>query len=290
MKIFLKSTMLRKTQFLYNYFAHNNETDGISFNRIKRALEGMEVNADEAFKNKYVPLYNLIRYGLVELIGKNKYGLSPSILLAGIDYSLGINFPKINTDSMNENHLGLTVLENSLHHLENEVTNSFDLHTALSVVPRIQNIIRSSFVEWTDGFENATFIESFTNYGWKHAKIMKGTFFRVRFGSNQQLFTYIVKQGSNKYFQFERAEFEKFNLALMMHSINEFPQIKNLEYDASKQTLHIKAFGFPLILERLLFINHILKTGKISLIQEYYLSTADFKYLNKIFHYKINKL
>ncbi|TDE14787.1 hypothetical protein [Dyadobacter psychrotolerans] len=282
--------MTRSTEFLYEYFVHNNEKDGISFNRIKRVLEGIEPQTDENKFLKYIPLYNLLKYGLIELVGKHTYGLSPSILIKGRDCNLGINFPKITDESVIESLLGLKVIYNSMAYLENDIAQPFEFRNVVRAIPDIRSIIGNSFKEWAEGPEDCESIECYTATGWRNSKIEGGTLFKVRIGSNQFLFKYIVKLSGAKYFQFEAPEFEKFNLAVMLHSINGFSHIKGLEYNSNSQILKTTAYGFPIILERLLFINHILETGKISLSREYHLSRLDFKCLNKIFHHKINKI
>jgi hypothetical protein len=275
---------------LYHYFVHNNEESGISFNRIKRILEGMcTQESDDKFK-KYVPLYDLMRYGLIELIGKNTYRLSPSSMIWSPDCILGINEPKIDDNSITESYLGLHVINKSMFDGGSDAVQPFDFKNSIRVIPNIRSIISSSFKEWVGEIGNGVAIECYTTNVWKSSKITDGTFFKIRFGSNQFLFKYIVKLSSGRCFEFERAEFEKYNFALMMHSINEFPLIKGLLYNCTTQTLDANAFGFPIVIERLLFINHILETGNISLTKQYHLAEQDFKYLNKIFHNKINKI
>lgn len=284
------NTMIRSTEFLYHYFVHNNEESGISFNRIKRVLEGMGTQKSDYKFKKYVPLYDLLRYGLIELIEENTYGLSPSAMIGSADYILGINEPKFDDNSITERFLGLHVLKKSMFNGESDTIQPFDFKNSLMAIPNIKNIISSSFREWAGEVENGVAIECYTTNGWRNSKITDGTFFKIRFGSNQFLFKHIVKLSTGRYFEFERAEFEKYNFAVMMHSINEYPHIRGLVYNSASQTLDTTAFGFPIIIERLLFINHILETGKISLKKQYHLSEQDFRYLNKIFHNKISKI
>lgn len=282
--------MIRTTEFLYNYFVHNNEESGVSFNRVKRVLEGMCTKESDDKFTKYVPLYDLMRYGLIELIGKNKYRLSPSSVIGSTDYILAVNEPKSDDNYITESYLGLDVICKSMFNGESDSVQSFNFKNTIQAIPNIRSIISNSFREWAGEAENDVAIECYTNNAWKSSKITDGTFFKIRFGSNQFLFKYVVKLSTGKYFEFEKAEFEKYNFALMMHSISKFPFVKGLVYNCITQTLDTTVIGFPIIIERLLFINHILETGRIPLTKRYHLTKQDFEYLNKIFHNKIRKI
>jgi hypothetical protein len=278
------SNTCRVTEFLYAYFIHNDCKEGISFNRIKGILEKVEPGNEDG-KYLYKPFYNLLRYGLIELRDRNLYGLSPSVIIWNAKYCLSVNMPAASNEKVSECYLGLKIIQ--FDSLNNEVGHFFDFSNAIRNIPHLRFLVESTFAEWSDVAGNVKYVQCYTDTGWKECENMQGTLFRIYLSSNRFLFKYVVKLSDEKYFQFDMFEFEKFNFAVILHFIDSHAFITDLEYNLANQIFSIKTFGFPVILERLLFINHILGTGYVSLDSHYFLSERDFKQLNRIFHNKI---
>jgi len=245
---------------------------------------------------KYEIFYPLIKYGVVEFYGNNKFGLSPSCALHINKFSVLCNIPSGVTDSINgmptyNNNLGIQVFGNcaaiDLVIKELNIPNSkFIFSESLGKISSFEKIIDS----WIEDriIDSANYYLFNANNEWSPSdkNIMNGVYKKSEENYSQRT----VKVSENKWKAIPSREqnIEGFNIAVVWSQIHNCWNI-GIEYFPNDKKLIVKNIYFPLIIHRLLFINTLLKSVLDFDIfgNQYFINHQDFNTLNRLFNNKI---
>lgn len=244
---------------------------------------------------RYHLLYPLLRYGVVEFYGENRLALSPTAVLQGDLNILFLHAPGIESAPIQETPLyslpGLAVYSKTrevfslVEHLGFPLS-TFSLSESLCRFPSLDMVI--------EGWPEITVLELehfyyFTNNNtWKLTRPeRKGIYKRstepyirkmLRFGSNQWKLVPLPEQ-----------HIDAFSICWLWSQLQNELTIE-VSYSLISQSLTVHTPFFPLLIERLLFINTLLN-GKNNIDpakRQYFLTKEQFKILNQLFHNRIS--
>jgi hypothetical protein len=245
---------------------------------------------------KYKIFYPLIKYGIIEFYGNNSFALSPSCALHNNELVLFINVSTLDSiekdsESYNTNYSSLKLYKNTedKFSLLNRMTipyNKFLLSKSLLIFPSIKSIINS----WTDEVIHNSNDHYFLNANNKWVPCTYPLPIGVHRKSKEVYSQRILKlAGKWKCIPSRENNIDAFNYAVV------WGQIQNgwdtgINYFPLNDTLVVHNTFFPIILERLLYINTLLESKpQIEMSnRQYFINQKDFKLLNALFENKIN--
>lgn len=248
-------------------------------------------------KAKYEIFHPLLKYGVIEFYGDKSYGLSPSCALYSNSNILLINIPleifhsNVFIFTYENPSLGIIVIKNSakaileLRNLSLPVSN-FILSNSLKKLSTFQSIING----WVDDTVlNSKDFDLFNeNFNWvKNEARYKSNLYKKSPESYAQR-TIKLSNGKWKIVPSRDSNIDAFNLAVVWNQLqNRWPL--EIKYIEKENKIIINNQFFPLILERLLFINTLLQfDNRINVFKrEYFINKSDFNILNKQFENKI---
>lgn len=247
---------------------------------------------------KYDLFYPLVKRGLVEFYGENKFKISPSCALYSDKYLLICNVPfflhhKIKETALYDD-LGIKVYHKSrtlLNFLkDNVIPNSkFELWRCLKAIPSFETIIHS----WADDIV----IDSTTYYFLNKKNTWDNNSLKPSIGifkkSSEVYATRTFKLSENqwKYIPLNEYNIDGFNIAA---TIGQIKNNWNLEirYYVNEANICINSIFFPILIERFLFLNTLLEGRDCVDISKrcYFIKQKDFDILNKLFDNKIQSV
>lgn len=270
--------------------------DNICINLYKQHLPE-EYYPEKPSKNaKYEMLSPLIRYGLIEFYGNNKYRLSPSCALHSNSHIIFCNIPvllqqKVNDLCIYNNELGIQVYKKSnavVTFLKERVVphSKFVLFDFLKAVSSFEKIINAWNDETVIDSNGYSFFCSNNTWSNNVLKPSKGLFKK----SDEVYAQRVCKISGNKWkcIPSRESNIDGFNIAVIWGQIQNNWDIK-IKYYVNESKLVVKNIFFPLVIERLLFLNTLLE-GEYEfdfLKGQYFIRQKDFNILNKIFDNKI---
>lgn len=274
---------------------HYQEDREISFPRIDNICSRLyeQYCSETPSKNaKYDIFYPLLRLGIIEFYGNNKFGLSPSSVLYHKQYCLGVNLPKpilelLKSCNVNSVHNGIHIFDYSEEVIKLLSEHSipcqkFELSDILRQVQPIKNVVENwneAIVLETNGFEYFNQKNEWSN---KFDAETIGVF-RTE---SQAYANRLLKINAYKWLNVPRhSNIDAFNIAACWSLIANNSDLK-IAYNKADSQILINTIYFPMIIERLLFFNHCLTIGGFAR-KNYHLQTKNLKLLNKLFNNKI---
>ena len=245
---------------------------------------------------KYEIFYPLIKYGVVEFYGNNKFGLSPSCALHINKFSILCNIPSGVTDRINgmptySNNLGIQVFENcaaiDLVIKELNIPNSkFIFSDSLREISSFEKIIDSWIEDRIIDSTNYYLFNANNKWSRSDKNIINGVYKKSEENYSQR--TVKISQNKWKVVPSREQNIEGFNIAVVWSQIHNCWNI-GIEYFPNDKKLIVKNIYFPLIIHRLLFINTMLESVQDFDIfrNQYFINHQDFNTLNRLFNNKI---
>lgn len=252
----------------------------------------------DVIKAKYEIFYPLLKYGVLEFYGNKKFGLSPSSALFTDTHILLINIPLNRKNSHHtlydycNSNLGIEVLKNSPTSIAdlkklNIPHSKFILSMCLIRIASFESIIYN----WVDDkvIDSNNFYLFNDNYKWIKSKFnyKKGVYKK----SSENYAQRVVKLSEYNWKIIPSRDYniDAFNIAVIYSQIQNNWDI-GLKYYEMENKLVISNNYFPIIIERLLFINTLLELNEnINVFnRQYFIKKTDFNILNKLFAYKID--
>lgn len=285
---------IRTEQLLYTFFVANGDSQ-ISYRRLKNVVNSI-IEIMRLSESPHRALSILMRSGLVEQTELSIYRLSPSCLLRGAEFMIGINLPVEKLDKLIGQLInkrdGLGIYRTSQHQIDIPVRN-FSLREILEKCGSIASTFNNLLSETGErpNFRALERYDSIENKFVAQKEFINGpNLYRVYSFSNVHFDYYFegAIMGINTFQSctFERHDLETLNIFKLMLSLDK--RAKGLIYRADLQELAIdQYFPFPNTIERILLHNSILTRGDLPEGRNYHLGVKDFGYLQKIFNNKI---
>ncbi len=246
---------------------------------------------DKDAKNAfYLIAFPLMRMGLIEFYGANKYDLAPSVFLSKKKTIIGFNIPESFDEPVNGegfNYLRLKKNEEVLSkiHDTNIPLREFDLYAILKQVPNIKKIISSNLLDEQmlemKGFQ---FLSMKNQWGAVPPDNPVGLYrskdlvYANRYLKSENEWYKISDQSKNP---------DAFNMAALYAKILQDESIE-VVFNEEKGILEINNFRFPILLERLLFINSILEGTSANYTDRRYL--IDYRAMKQLNRILLNKI
>jgi hypothetical protein len=275
---------------------HYQEDREITFNRIENICIRLHEQyfSYKPLKNaKYDIFYPLLRYGVIEFYGDNKFGLSPTSVLKNSTNCLGFN---LTTDVLAE-LIDVNLVEifpfiylfnndtkaKKVLQMHNINCLTFDLSLLLQQIQPINKIVLSwqeQSVSDQNGFEYFNSKKTWSNqFNQETIGLFRTT--------NEAFARRLLKIDTYKWVNVSdrSSHIDSLNLAVCWSIVNNNQDL-GITYQPSDFRLKIRNIYFPILIERLLFFNHCLNIGDFA-NKNYYLQAKNLKLLNKIFNNKI---
>jgi hypothetical protein len=275
---------------------HYQEDREITFSRIENICIKLyeQYFPDKPIKNaKYDIFYPLLRYGLIEFYGYNKFGLSPTSILRNSTNCLGFN---LTTDVLTE-LIDVNLVEifpfvylfnndkkaKKVLEIHNINCTAFDLSLLLQQIQPINKIVsfwQEQSISNQNGFEYFSSKNVWTNqFNQETIGLFRTT--------NEVFARRLLKIDTYKWLNVSdrSSHIDSFNIAVCWSIINNNQDL-SITYHHSDSILKIRNIYFPILIERLLFFNHCLNHGDFA-SKNYRLQAKDLKLLNKFFNNKI---
>jgi hypothetical protein len=251
------------------------------------------VDKEEAKYAIYDIFYPLIRWGVVEYYGNNHFRQSPtSGLFHGNKVLVCNSHFEMNEHLMSFQLLSLPGI--SLYNYCPEVITSFkthnislirfDLYQYLNTVPTIGKLVQKWDQEQiidTSSYQYFNDKSSWINLSGQKESI--GVYRK----SERYFSAKVIKLSEKEWKSIpeRKQQFDAFSLAVLLSRIQNGRNL-GIHYSKQSQILTVHTHFFPVILERILFINTMLSDSfhKDALARTYHLDIKGFLLLNKIFH------
>ena len=250
----------------------------------------------ERLKNaKYEVFHPLLKYGLVEFYGDNNYALSPSSVIFSADFTALINIPEkllgIIAPPHFESKLGIDVYPNStalmsLINASKIPTTKYDLRLTLRQLPSLDYIVNSWKDDTINDFSNFHYWTKSNSWSANYIPATKGIYKKT-----QELYSQRgVKLSENKWkkIPLRNDNIDAFNIAILWKQIQNNENL-GVKFQASSNIIFIENIFFPILIERLLFLNTILQP--LSYVEvfkrQYKISKREFEILNRLLGNKI---
>lgn len=276
------------TEVLYYTFIFQNQTGNpvLSYNTIKRILSVNLTDFTED-KNKMDALYNLLNYGLIDSIGKNKYSLTASTLFINqvTKIGLGVNLPDTYILKQKENllsrRLGLTIfkLDNSVLFSEEIAMHqfNFNLYTNRFTDLKKMTLYWENISE--DQIHNFRSLEEydFIKNQWCKSSTYSGGYSLYKiYPFNDNYYEYIFKSGI-KYYKINIEEQEKVRMIIL--SISNKGYLKYIENTG--ELILDPYFNYPNFFFKTVLLIHILNTGKFPEKRKFKIDKKQFLHIMK---------
>lgn len=249
----------------------------------------------QAKNAKYEIFFPLVRYGVVEFYGENKYGLAPSSALSSEKYILLCNIPHSTLEYQTptlvlDTQLGIKVYKNtpsaiSFLNAGRIPSNQFQLSEALAKM-NFESILNS----WEDSkvIEPKQYVLFDHASGWVNPKGYQkiGVYKKSKEPFAQRVLQ--IQEHQWKSIPSRENNLDAFNLAVTWSQLQRSGELK-IKYYRSQRKLVVSDVFFPLIVERLLLLNSLLQVPEPDVTkQHYFLGESDFNVLNNLFGNRIN--
>jgi hypothetical protein len=276
-------------ELLYHIFVHNYNAGekSISFDRINRLLSD-NISEFEMDNLNYNNLFQLLKFGIIDKVGKNRYSLSNTTLISNTknNLTLGVNLPdellKINNHLLKKQYLGLAIFDSDNISITDYEINKmdFDLDNIINQLHPFNSIIRNwDPVDFNDlGQITKTQKYNSLNCIWENVKDVKENNIMYRlYLHNGNYFKYLFLY-KNKYFLIEPYEYEKVNTLKLIHSNKSLFRYNKLSGEITLKSYHT----YPVYLHKIMLINHIMKTGLIPENNHFQIELKQFLKITKI--------
>ncbi len=246
---------------------------------------------------KYQVFYPLLRCGTIEFYGNKNYGLSPSCALFSNTRVLFTNIPSslrscltISSDYCNSN-FGIEVVKNwsdsneELKQLNIPFSN-FLLSNCLNKISSLETIINTWSEDKVIDSSHYYFFNSFNNWVTSKTKYKTGLYKKSSESYAQK--TLKISENNWKIIPSKDYNIDAFSVAVIWNQIQNGWNI-GIKYLEGEKKLILNNYYFPIIIERLLFINTLLEFNNNDdiLKREYFITKEDFNILNGLFSHKI---
>lgn len=286
-------TILELQVGLIKWFRHEpsrsksfSQVEAVCVNLFKQYFQD-----DDPLKAKYEILYPLLRWGLIEFDKVGKFRLSPSCFIESKVILIGINineesFSLLEDFLIKEIHYGLFVFRKNRDCLKYLKTKGYDVliydvSNMLSRLSTVENVCRS----WDkDAVIETNSYQHFNLYSWESDKNNSLGIFRK---GNQPFSQRVLKMSDNEWYFIPNrtSNIDAFNIAVFYSLIINQENLPIVYFKTSGR-LEVRTPFFPIIVERLLFLDNLVSGGD-SLERKYKISHKSFILLNKFFHNKI---
>ena len=269
-----------------------------SFNTLKNVCEQLYFQANQDGKENFGfqrILLPLLRVGIIEFYGSNKFGLSPSAIFYNNHSILYWNTRNINWSQSFiipfESPFEIKICRYQPDCLlilteVDQKPQKFCFKDYIERFPSFTAIIKA----WDNDVVNDDKDFFFLNHdiGWERTpnQPMVGVFRKSKEVYSQRILK--LEKDGWKTIPKRENNIESLNVAMNWAMIKNNSKMK-LYYESKLDKLIIDDYYFPFLLERVLFVNTLLnKPDNFKVfMREYFLSRQDFNFLNKLFHYKI---
>lgn len=257
---------------------------------------------DQAFPDKnpksakYDILYPLIRIGVIEAYENGNFGLSPSFALVGEEKVAFINLAcpsnnELEKSLIYETEIGIKLYEKSayiMRFLKSEKLNHsfFSLRSELNKIQPFDSIITS----WDDDLVIDTngFLKFSNTYTWttKFKREELGLYKKGAAAFTKK----VVRIGLTKWksLPLPSKNIDGFNIAVLYSQLKDEKAL-GIKYYSESNRIEISTPYFPMLIERLLFINSALHGVGVNNIntRNYFIDIKAFNSLNKLLNSKI---
>ena len=240
-------------------------------------------------------LLPLLRIGIVEFYGANRYALSPTSAIVHNNRILLFNAPKDLVDQYEHSSIFSYLSLNLFHkskNLEFELRkqeipiSEFDFTNLIEQIPTIEKIASSwetNLVLESNGFVYLNRYFKWTN---QNPHPTQGVFKKSNDVYSQRVLK--ISEDSWKTIPSSKINIDSINIALCWSHLRNNGFIGSKYYEKD-QALELTSSFFPILIERFLVLNTILTDPfpENTVLRKYHLSKRDFTLLNKIFENKI---
>ncbi|WP_217601994.1 hypothetical protein [Chitinophaga sp. GbtcB8] len=259
----------------------------------KRALTTI-FSPDEARYAVYNVFYPLLRWGIVEYYGDNRFRLSPTAAIYHHGKVLVCHVPTAMDDTLQSFKLPEILPGISLYKHSPVVVDSckeykiplvrFELCRLLSLVPTIAKLIHLWNQEQI--IDASGFFQFNASYSW--IKINKQAVLPGVYKKSEKTFArkfIMLSGGECKTIPERKKQFDGFSLAVLLSRIQNACEL-GISYSKQLQLLTIQTHFFPVILERMLSINTLFSDypGADVANRIYHIDSKEFALVNNVFH------
>jgi len=281
-------------------FQQNASQKFYSIDNIAKKLFEQFYPNENSINAKYKIIYPLLRYGVLEFYGNKEFSLSPSCVLYNDDFILTCNIPdKIKQNLFNsilfESELGIEVFKITTDSLNILRNNSVHI-SKFSFINLLKQILpfEKTIVKWTKDivFDTTGFQYYTEDYKWISiiGSVKNGIYKKSLEVYSQRT----IKINNDDWYIIPSRDtnIDAFNIAVSWAVSNRLNSVR-IKYYKSCSKLIIENINFPLIIERILFLNTLI-SGRFEYDlfnnkyqRSYYISQGDFNYINNLFNNKI---
>lgn len=282
-----------KKQLLYSFFVANSGSE-ISYQRLKNLSQSINEMTDQSGQ-VYSALSILMRRGLVEQSDLSKYRLSPTCLIRGEKFHIGVNLPSEELTQLASFSLGIDRglgIYEPISYATDIPTYDFAIRKILANCGNIRSVCYKLLGK-VEEMPRFTALESYDAAEKKfiaQKDFLSGANLYKVYSFSKLHFDYIFGVNSLtegfRFYRFHRYDFETLNMYRAMLSIG--CGAPGIAYLMRVHKLVIdQYFPFPNTLERVLFLNSVLSEGDFPKGRIYALKVGEFSHLQKIFNNKI---
>lgn len=241
---------------------------------------------------KYKIFTPLLRLGILEFQGQGFYRLSPSCYIQHKHHLVGINAPSddpaLSNPTISQNPFSTTILHNNMDNqqwiqAQNIPIIAFNLLSSLSNITSINNWING----WLDDIIiNENLLQPFDprhSWGNQGATIHPGLYRNGKEAYSPKLLKLTTTDWKRVPSHLQNPD--AFNVAVTWSTIQHHHPI-DLTYQIRENRLTVRSIYFPIILERLLILNHLFQTASFEDIfrRKYTLYPDQFNALNRLYN------
>jgi hypothetical protein len=259
----------------------------------KRALWAIS-NEEDAKYVIYDTFFPLLRWGLVEYYGNNRFRLSPTAGVFSSNKVLVCHPPSLMSESLFPFRLSQGLPGIFLYRNCSEVADScrvyniplmrFDFHQSLYPVPPLDKLVR--FWDQERIIDTSSYFQFNEHFFWvkiNGQEVLPGVYKK----SDNNFAGKIIKlaEGEWRTVPERKQQFDGFSLAVLLSRIQNGNEL-GIHYLKQEKLLVVHTHFFPIILERLLSINTLLSDSPQANVSSrvYHLDNKGFILLNKVFH------
>lgn len=285
---------VRIEKLLYGFFVANSETE-ISYRRIKNVSDSL-IKMVSPNLSSYELLTKLLRCGLIEQINLSKYRLSPSCLLKGRQFQLGVNLPNEQAEKLGGQLIkkldGLALYEGSTGDMDVPIQ-YFNVRGILAKCRSFHSVSKNLLREESER-PKFTFLECYDPIEKKFStqnEFIPGLNLYRLYSFSKLHFEYFFEHGlvgsnTSRSYRFERNDLETLNILKATLSLEK--TAKGMVYRLDRQELSLdKYYPLPNTIERILFLNSAIIQGDFPRERNYSFKEGDLSYLQKIFNNKM---
>lgn len=276
-------------RLLYNIFVYDQNIGqrSISYERIKRLLS----NNSSDFENdklNFGTLFQLLKLGIIEKSGDNRYSLSNSSIITNTEnnFTIGVNMPeeilKKNSHLIKKQYLGLTIFHNKKIDVDDYELSKmvFSLNKAIELITPFNILVKNwKPVELID-IGQINQLEKFDSNKciWLKSKDFSESnkLYKCYF-HNEYYFKYLLLH-KNKYYLIEPYEYEKVNSLKLMNNNRTLFKFSKFCGELKLKSYHT----YPVYLYKILLLNHIMQVGDVPDNNRFTIEFKQFLRISKI--------